>query len=145
VAKAVFSVRPNGNFVLSFDQTAVALSNYRNLVARDVKEYSPQGSIVQTHTFPDLTEDSFIASAVFDPEENLIVQVVRGVSTPSGRAFRWLGSYLIKESKNSSEQTRLSDFPSPAESLIGVLGDGSLVMKCQGPNPGQYFLRLRTQ
>jgi len=145
MGKAVFSVRPNGNFVLSFDQAAVALSSYRNLVARDVKEFSPQGFIVQTHTFPDLPEDSFIGSAVFDPEENLIVQVVRGVLTPNGRAFRWLGSYLIKESNNTSEQIRLFYFSSQAELLIGVLSDGTLVMKCQGPSPGQSFLRFRTQ
>ena len=112
-SKAAISVRSNGNFVLSFDPPASASGKFQYLLPHDVLEYSPQGTVARTHTFPALPEDAVIGSAFFDQEENLIVQVVESDPNPNGKGMSLSGSYIIKELKNSSEQIRLSDIPSP--------------------------------
>ena len=142
--KAVLSVRSSGNFIVSLGLQGSSPANRQGLTTHEVREYSPMGLVMQTHTFPGLPENATIASALFDADENLIVQVVESVSDASGRGVQWSGSYLIKELKNSSEQIRLIDLLSPDESLVGVLNDGTLVMRYQPPKV-QPFLRFRSQ
>lgn len=144
----VISVRANGNFIVGFDQTAVILSGYESLIAKEVREYSPNGMVVQIHEFRDLPQNAVINSAIFDSEDNLITHIAHvlgsPVNTPLGSAIKWGEGYVVKRLANSLTQRFLFKMVAP-ESIVGIMGDKTIVTIHKGRGRGESMLMFRAQ
>lgn len=144
---AVFAVRSNGNFIVTFDPAAACANGYRNLMARNVKEYAPDGSIAATHEVTGL-HNAVIGSVAFDPQERLIVQVVttRPIRTLTGDIAdcpMWPAGYLAVASVQSPSAGKLFEFRSP-ELLLGMLHDRTVVTRLLNRDHENGYLRIRT-
>jgi hypothetical protein len=78
--QTVISIKSNGNFFVTIDQTS-ALASVRGLIKNEAVEYSPDGTIAATWDLGDLEPDAYLNKIFVDIDDSILAEIIRYADT----------------------------------------------------------------
>jgi hypothetical protein len=98
LSEANISVRPNGNFFVTFRPETAKAGAFASLLAKDVVELAPDGSTAHVYGLELNDPDAYVAAVCVDNDASLLVQVVSSTLTPmqGGYRIKYKDNYLVR-------------------------------------------------
>jgi hypothetical protein len=97
MSQIVVSVKSNGNFFVTIDQTS-ALAPVHNLMKNEAVEYSSDGNVAKIWNFGSLEPDAYLNRIFVDVDDSILAEIIRhadtGAADPLDRTI--IERYLLK-------------------------------------------------